>query len=404
MKKWNVLIIATLALVLAFSGAASAGASQKNAIGVWVNDRKIEFDVPPLIEKGTTYVEFKALFTALGYSIDYKAKEKTITATAEGKSIRFQIGSGKPVINGKASSATVQVLVREGRTLIPLRFVGEATGMLVDWNAAARTIKINNKGASSSGPTDKDRANIQAFLDQLNKSAYADRLQYFDPASPLYEAIKNIPDEDSDTKTETQSKLISILDWKPGQAVISARMVTKKISGDGFYLDNSSDYSLTLTQDVSGNWKIFMLEPAGAVQYLDIETVLSKEATVPEEDKQKLLAVIDKQFKAHNEEDIEAYRATMDPQYPGLDEAMEVLKQSFQLYDLTATVEKTQFIHFNGKEAAIRIIQTTKDSTGAGYTLDCIVILGKFESGEWLFNEDTKILDIKEITPANGKL
>ncbi|CAH1210748.1 hypothetical protein PAECIP111893_03263 [Paenibacillus plantiphilus] len=405
MKRGYVFILAALALILAFSGAASAGAASKKDIGVWVNDRKIEFDVPPLIEEGTTYVEFKGLFTALGYTIDYNAKEKVIAGTAPGKTIQFRIGSDRPVIDGKVSSKAVQLIVKEGRTLVPLRFVGEATGMLVDWNAAAQTIKINSKGASSnSSPTDKDRAKLQAFLDQLSKSEYVDRLQYFDPASPIYEAIKNMPEDVLDVKTESQSKLVSILDWKPGQAIITMNMVTKKISGDSFYLDNSVDYKLTLTQDAAQNWKVYLLEPAGAIQYLNTEEVLGKEPTVPEEDKKSLLAVIDKQIQAINDEDIAAYRSTMDPQFPGLDVVMELLKQTFEQQNLTAIVEKTQIVHFTGTEAAVRVSQTTQDSTGAGYRLDLVVILGKSESGEWLLTEESKMINFEQFAAMNSKL
>lgn len=404
MKRGYVFIVAALALILAFSGAASAGASQKKEIGVWVNDRKIEFDVPPLIEKGTTYVEFKGLFTALGYSIDYNAEEKFITGTAPGKTISFKVGSSYAFIDGGLLPITAQVIVKEGRTLVPLRFVGEATNMLVDWNAAAQTIKIKSKGANnSSGPSEIDRANIQNFLDQFGKSEYADRLQYFDPDSPIYEMVRDMPEEVSDTKTESKFKLGKIDEWQPGKAVISVNVVTKKISG-GFYLDNSANMEFTLTQDADHNWMIYSFEADGYTQYLNAEEVLSKKAAVPETDKKNIEAVIDKQIQAYNDEDVAAFRSTLDPQYPDLEATLEELKQTFELIDPIATIEKTQIVYYTATEAVVHISQTTTDSTGAGFRLDLVAFLGKSESGEWLFTEASEIIDIEKLSALNSKL
>lgn len=402
MKKWNVLIIASLALILAFTGSVPAGASQKKAIGVWVNDNKIEFDVPPLIEKGTAYVEFKALFTALGYTIEYDEETKTITCTSPGKSIRLRIGSYEPAVDGRLLRTKVQLIVKEGRTMVPLRFVGEAADMLVDWNAAAQTIKIKSKGANnSSGPTEIDRANIQTFLDQLSKSEVFD-IQFYDPSSPLYEEIANIPEVETDIKLETKSTLNRILDWQPGKAVVWMDITNKKISGEDFYLDNYANYKLTLTQDTDHNWKIYSFEPMGHIQYINREEVLNKEAAVPAADKKQIEAIINKQIQAYNDEDVAAYRSTLHAQYPDLDAEIEELKQTFKLQDPIATIEKQQIVHYTESEAVVHIVQTTKNSTGFGFRLDLIIRLGKSETGEWLFISPAQYIDINKLAVSNG--
>lgn len=405
MKKWNVLIIASLALILAFTGSVSAGASQKKAIGVWVNDKKIEFDVPPLIEKGTTYVEFKALFTALGYTIEYDEETKTITCTSLGKSIRLKIGSGSyyPVVDGRILRTKVQLIVKEGRTMVPLRFVGETADMLVDWNAAAQTIKIKSKGANnSSGPTEIDRANIQTFLDQFSESEDADILQFYDPASPLYEEAANNLEVETDIKLKTKSTLNRIIDWQPGEAVIWIEVTNRKISGEDFYIDNTTNFKMTLTQDADYNWKIFSYEAMGFTQYLNREEVLSKEAAVPAADKKHIEAVINKQNQAYNDENVAAFRSTLHPQYPNLDAAIEELKQTFKLYDPVETIEKQQIVHYTRSEAAVHIVKTTKNSAGIGVRLDLIVWLGISETGEWLFYWPAQLIDINKLAETNG--
>lgn len=56
--------------------------------------------------------------------------------------IDLKIGSNEAVINGETVELDVPAFVEEGRTFLPIRFISEAMGMNVDWDAATKTVTI----------------------------------------------------------------------------------------------------------------------------------------------------------------------------------------------------------------------------------------------------------------------
>ncbi len=195
MKKISVLLLVFALFTLTLSGVASAAEIQKS-IRVWVGEQEVKFDIPPVVANNTTFVEFKGLFTALNYTIAYDSKTKTITSVSGTSSIKINLTTGQATVDGKAAAQQIQPLVQNGRTLIPLRFVGEATGKLVDWNQAEKTIKIKDKGPSAA-----DLQEIQTFLSEQDAYELAGDNEGFlstiDPKSPIYQYLQE-PDSGRD--------------------------------------------------------------------------------------------------------------------------------------------------------------------------------------------------------------
>lgn len=188
MKKTRIAALVVSACLLAgeSSGAASASAaSKKEPISVWVGSEQVAFDVSPVIVKGVTYVEFKGLFKALGYQLSYDAAGKIIKgASASGTVITLNTVTGQATVDGKAASQTAKPIITNGRTLVPLRFVAEATGYnVVRWDASAQKIVLTAKPDPKSvviatytgGQVTEDEFNrFAAFYSLLDQSYMAD--------------------------------------------------------------------------------------------------------------------------------------------------------------------------------------------------------------------------------------
>lgn len=58
----------------------------------------------------------------------------------EPKEIKLTIGSKTASVNGKASTLDVAPFIVSGRTLVPLRFIGDAMGAKIDWEPKAQMI------------------------------------------------------------------------------------------------------------------------------------------------------------------------------------------------------------------------------------------------------------------------
>jgi hypothetical protein len=114
-----------------------------SVIQVHLDGKTLEFDQPPLIVDGRTLVPFRSIFEALGASVKYIADTKTVIANKTVTTITLKIGSTKTQVDDRTVELDVTARVVNGRTMVPLRFVGEAMGSEVTWNGATRTISIN---------------------------------------------------------------------------------------------------------------------------------------------------------------------------------------------------------------------------------------------------------------------
>lgn len=99
-------------------------------------------DVPPTIINGRTMVPMRAIFEALGSQVQWNAASQSITATKGSIAINLQIGSTTATNNGTNVTLDVAPQIIDGRTLVPARFVSEALGAKVNWDAANRRVDI----------------------------------------------------------------------------------------------------------------------------------------------------------------------------------------------------------------------------------------------------------------------
>ncbi|WP_127569653.1 copper amine oxidase N-terminal domain-containing protein [Paenibacillus xylaniclasticus] len=393
MKKLTALILAAMLLMLTFAGSISAAANNKQSIQVWINDQKVQFDVPPILVKGTTYVEFKGLFKALGYSISYDEYSKVITGKSEQGTLTLNTLTGAATVNGKKQEQSAQPIIQQGRTLVPLRFIAEATNLNVKWNKESLTITITSKGSSEG-----EIKELQAFLNLLDE--YSDtydidnirKLLY--PGSPLESIIDQVLDTVSDDNvvTKTTSTLTRVLNLQGDSAVIEVEQLSNKVSG-GFYLDNKAIYQLQLKRGEDQQWKLYMLVPE-EIEYLNVEEAVSKEADVPADEKAAILDVIDKQIQATNAEDLEAYKATLDPSMTGINETIALTKQVFAAYDLKVTLEVSRIVEYSDTKAVVYVVQKTEKLAGPAFEdnrTQLILTLIKSASGQWLNSEGTII-------------
>jgi competence protein ComEC len=131
-----------IALLFVFSSFASIAESE---ISVNLNGSIIEFDQPPIIQSGRTLVPVRAIFEALGATVEWLPETRTVVSTKESITVRLQIDSVNAFINSKETTLDVPAQIVNGRTLVPLRFVGESFGLDVGWLGEIRQVVLNHK-------------------------------------------------------------------------------------------------------------------------------------------------------------------------------------------------------------------------------------------------------------------
>lgn len=136
------------ALCLSYGGAAHA-----QSVSVLVNGQPLVLDQAPVIQGGHVLVPLRGIFERLGATVVFNAADRSIRATQGSTSIGLTIGSSSASVNGRAVTLETPATEVGGRTLVPLRFVSEALGANVTWNAATRTVDIASSGATPPSTT-----------------------------------------------------------------------------------------------------------------------------------------------------------------------------------------------------------------------------------------------------------
>jgi len=100
--------------------------------------------VPQQNSDGRTMIPVRFIAESMGAKVGWDGKTQTVTIEMDGTIIQMTIGHKTYTINGESRTMdTAPVLVKGwDRTVVPIRFVAEALGMDVQWNAQDRIVII----------------------------------------------------------------------------------------------------------------------------------------------------------------------------------------------------------------------------------------------------------------------
>ncbi len=119
----------------------------ENDISVFINSQPLSLDVSPQVVNGRTLVPLRAIFEALGASVEWNAADQSITATKEGQVLTLTVGSSTALNNGTTVQLDTPPQIIDGRTLVPLRFVSENMGAEVGWDASTHQVSVVSQAA-----------------------------------------------------------------------------------------------------------------------------------------------------------------------------------------------------------------------------------------------------------------
>ena len=107
-------------------------------VTVRVNGEDITFEDPealPQIINDRTMLVARAFYEKIGAKVDWNGKDKSVTVTKGSDKIVLTIGSNKALVNGKEVTLDSPATIIKDKTYIPVRFVSEAFGYKVKYDA-----------------------------------------------------------------------------------------------------------------------------------------------------------------------------------------------------------------------------------------------------------------------------
>lgn len=145
----------TIAVVVAMgAGLASTTTAQTAApyVRVFVDGAPVAFDQPPVIVNSRVLVPLRGVFERLGATVAWDPASQTVLAQSGATGVSLRIGAPQAFVNGQAQFLDVPAMLVGGRTLVPLRFISQALGAGVAWDAASSTVQITSSGAAAASP------------------------------------------------------------------------------------------------------------------------------------------------------------------------------------------------------------------------------------------------------------
>lgn len=109
-----------------------------------VSGRELTVEPPPYIKNGTTLVPLRFISEAFGAEVEWQPNigKGMVVIKFESKVIQVEIGSQTAFINGIPNKLPVPPEIKNGRTFVPIRFISEAFGAEVQWVASEQKIII----------------------------------------------------------------------------------------------------------------------------------------------------------------------------------------------------------------------------------------------------------------------
>ncbi len=109
-----------------------------------LNSNMLDFDVSPRVQNGVPLTPFRHLIEKAGGEVRWLADHKSIDAIADGKTIYLKIGDRYAKINGSPFELELAPFIENGRTIVPLSFIGDALEVEIEYDAKTGHVLITN--------------------------------------------------------------------------------------------------------------------------------------------------------------------------------------------------------------------------------------------------------------------
>ncbi|WP_270165371.1 family 10 glycosylhydrolase [Paenibacillus sp. SYP-B4298] len=160
-RKWAVwLVMSALLMALTVPVTEAAGvASDARPIEIVLDGKVINSDVSPYIlpKVYVTMVPLRIISEQLGATVGWLQKEEQATIRGSaGQVIVMKRGAPSALVNGSSVPLDASVELKNGRTMVPLRFVSEQLGLGVQWSEKEQRITLSTRSGSSTEGTDTE--------------------------------------------------------------------------------------------------------------------------------------------------------------------------------------------------------------------------------------------------------
>ena len=132
-------------LVVSTIGAAKESTEVKLQIGNnvgYVNGVAKTLDAAPIIRNSRTMLPVRFVAENLGATVGWDGATSTVTVTTDTTKLEIKIGATTAKINGAEVALDSPAFIESSRTYLPVRFVAENLGATVGWDGTTSTATL----------------------------------------------------------------------------------------------------------------------------------------------------------------------------------------------------------------------------------------------------------------------
>ncbi|AEI42073.1 copper amine oxidase N-terminal domain-containing protein [Paenibacillus mucilaginosus] len=117
-----------------------------------IDDKTVVMDTAPYMSGTHTYIPLRYLAEAIGAEVKWEEAARTIRVMTGGNTATFWIDKDYMELNGEPQAIGSPVMMKDGRTQVPLRFITELLGWDVKWNESDWSITLTKAMSMTSSP------------------------------------------------------------------------------------------------------------------------------------------------------------------------------------------------------------------------------------------------------------
>lgn len=110
---------------------------------LFLNGVEVKADVPPVIKEGRTLVPVRALTEALGAEVQWNEQEQTVLVSNGNTQIQLKVNNRIALVNGEEITLDVPAEINTSRIFVPLRFMMQTMNTSVEWYPEGQIISMN---------------------------------------------------------------------------------------------------------------------------------------------------------------------------------------------------------------------------------------------------------------------
>ena len=108
----------------------------------YVNDMPKALDAAPMIRNSRTMLPVRFVAENLGATVGWDGATSTVTVKTDSTTIEIVIGKTTAKVNGKEITLDAPAFIDNSRTYLPVRFVAENLGATVAWDGTTGTATL----------------------------------------------------------------------------------------------------------------------------------------------------------------------------------------------------------------------------------------------------------------------